>query len=192
MALEILEIECEEEAGRKAYEKIASDVLGDLDLIKVVDRLYIFIDPKIPVFVAAGRARRIPRQIRVSDFTAINIESKTVISVSDERYLADFLKILWKRYGNDRVEQKDRFTIVLYISPGEAQGISDIVVANPSETIHRDIVYAMKYIGPEGFKVRKQHFDGEFFSYIASEDTLDNDMAEKLLSDALSRVGVKK
>lgn len=192
MALEILEIECEEEAGKKAYEKIASDVLGDLDLIKVIDRLYVYIDPKVPVFVAAGRARKIPRQIRVNDFAAINVESYTVISVSEERYLADFLKILWKRYGSERVEQKDRFTIVLHISPDEAEGISDIVVANPSETVHRDIVYAMKYIAPEGFKVRKQHLDGEFFSYIASEDTLDTEMVEKLLSYVLSRVGVKK
>jgi hypothetical protein len=107
-------VESPDEVGRAAYERIAADVLQDLDLIKVVDRLHIYVDPKVPIFVAAGLLRHMPRAIRVADFANVNRgETEVVLDIGDETYLAPLLQKLWILYGKENVDQPDRFTVVL-------------------------------------------------------------------------------
>ncbi len=65
MALDYFEVECREESGRLAYKDIAADVLQDLDLIKVVSKLYIRIDLDFPFFFAAGVLRKMPPPVKI-------------------------------------------------------------------------------------------------------------------------------
>ena len=67
-AVEYFEVECPEPLGAESYKQIANDVLFDHNLLKVISKLHIFIDPKIPVFVAVGILKRITTVIRVRDF----------------------------------------------------------------------------------------------------------------------------
>jgi putative methanogenesis marker protein 17 len=177
LAVEYFEVECPEPLGAEYYKQIANDVLLDHNLLKVVSKIHIFIDPKIPVFVAVGILKRITSVIRVRDFANINPqEGKMTLVISDETYLASTLKIFWERFGKEKVEQPDRFTIILYGVQTPPAEIEEIVVADPSESLHKDLIYALRCIAPEGFRLRSEIFTTEKFIFVASENTLAEDM----------------
>ncbi|KAF5031234.1 MAG: methanogenesis marker 17 protein [Methanoculleus marisnigri] len=184
-------VESPDEVGRVAYERIAGDVLQDLDLIKVVDRLHIYVDPKMPIFVAAGLLRHMPRAIRIADFANVNRgENEIVLDIGDETYLAPLLQKLWSIYGKEHVDQPDRFTVVLPAGMAGDEDLDRLVVADPSETLYKDVIYALQYIAPEGFKVRRQYIrDGKFY-YVASEDTLPTDIVETMVVPLFEKMGV--
>lgn len=139
-------VESPDDVGREAYERIAADVLQDLDLTKVIEHLHIYIDPEVPIFVAAGRLRHMPRAIRVSDFANVNIGEETIVlDIGDETYLAPLLQKLWVRYGKENVDQPDRFTIVLPAGVAGEEDLEHMAVADPSETLHKDVIYALQH-----------------------------------------------
>ncbi len=190
-SLKQLVVESTEEVGRGAYERIAADVLQDLDLIKVIEHLYIYINPRVPIFVAAGKLRHMPRTIRVGDFANVNIgEKMVVLDIADETYLAPMLRKLWARYGKENVDQPDRFTVVLPVGVAGEEELEQMVVADPSETLHMDVIYALQYLAPEGFKVRRQYIKDERFYYVASEDTLPGDIVETVVAPIFERMGM--
>ncbi|WOX55983.1 MULTISPECIES: methanogenesis marker 17 protein [unclassified Methanoculleus] len=183
-------VESPDAVGREVYERIASDVLQDLDLIKVIDRLHIYVDPKVPIFVAAGLLRHMPREIRVSDFANINPgDAEIVLDIGDETYLAPLLRKLWARFGKENVDQPDRFTVVLPAGVVGEEELERLVVADPSETLYKDVIYALQYIAPEGFKVRRQYIKNGKFYYVASEDTLPGDIVETVVAPIFAKMG---
>ena len=173
-AIEYFEVECTEPLGGEYYRQITNDVLLDHNLLRVIHKLHVFIDPKVPIFVAVGVLKKITTLVRVGDFVNVNpLEGKMILVISDETYLAPMLKIFWQRFGKDHVEQPDRFTVVLYDVAVEPREIEEIVVADPSEALYKDLIYAFRCIAPEGFRVRRETYGKEKFSFVASEDTLD-------------------
>lgn len=191
-ALEYFTVECVEEKGREVYEQIASDVLLDLDLLRVVEKLHIFIDPRVPVFVAVGTTRRSGGLVRIRDFADVIVEEgRATLSIGDETYLAPMLSILWGRYGKDYVDQPDRFSVVVHLPEGEdPREIEEIVVADPEEGLYRDLIYALQIVAPEGFKVRRQYHAGGVFYYVASENTLPQEIVDTLVAEKLNLIGV--
>jgi len=190
-ALEYFEVECPEPLGAEYYRQIANDVLLDHNLLKVVEKLHIWIDPKVPVFVAVGTLRRITTLVRVRDFVNVNpLEGKMTLVISDETYMAPMLKIFWEKFGKDHVEQPDRFTVMLYDVKADPREIEEIVVADPSESLFRDLIYALRCIAPEGFRLRKEKFDKTKFSFVASENTLAEDI-DALVAEKFALIGVK-
>lgn len=190
--LEYFAVECVEEKGREVYEQLASDVLLDLDLLRVVERLHIFIDPRVPVFVAVGTTRRTGGLVRVRDFADVLVEEgRATLSIADETYLAPMLSIFWGRYGKDAIDQPDRFSVVVHLPEGEEpREIEEIVVADPEEGLYRDLIYALQIIAPEGFKVRRQYHAAGVFYYVASENTLSEEIVDTLVAEKLRLVGV--
>src|SRR5512133_1368905 len=84
LAVEYFEVECPEAKGAEYYKQIANDVLLDHNLLKVIDKLHIFIDPKVPIFVATGTLKKITSVIRVRDFANVNPqEGKMTLVISD-------------------------------------------------------------------------------------------------------------
>ena len=178
-ALEYFEVECPEPLGAEYYRQIANDVLLDHNLLRVVEKLHIWIDPKVPIFVAVGTLRRITSIVRVRDFVNVNpLEGKMTLVVTDETYLAPMLKIFWEKFGKEHVEQPDRFTVMLYDVKMDPHEIEEIVVADPSESLFRDLIYALRCVAPEGFRLRQEKFDKTKFSFVASENTLAEDVDE--------------
>ncbi|MDD1686111.1 methanogenesis marker 17 protein [Methanoregula sp.] len=176
-AVEYFEVECPEALGAEYYKQIANDVLLDHNLLRVIYKLHIFIDPKVPVFIAVGVLKRITTVVRVGDFANVNPqEGKMTLVISDETYLAPMLKIFWQRFGKEKVEQPDRFTVILYGVAAEPKEIEDIVVADPSESLHKDLIYALRCIAPEGFRLRSEVFTLDKFVFVASENTLAEDI----------------
>jgi len=178
LSVEYFEVECPEPLGGEYYKQITNDVLLDQNLLKVVDKLHIFIDPKVPVFIAVGVLRKITALVRVGDFANVNPqEGKMTLVISDETYLAPMLKIFWQRFGKEKVEQPDRFTVILYNVPAQPREIEEIVVADPSLSVHKDLIYAFRCIAPEGFRLRSEQFTGSKFVFVASENTLAEDIS---------------
>ena len=145
--LEYFQVESTEPAGGELYRRIASTVITDHDILRVLDRLRIFIDPEVPIFIAVGITRTVPRNIIVSDFSGITYDGeKVILSITDETYLAPLLELLWKRFGKDRIVQPDRFTIEMHLSTEEREGIEEMVVADHTEGLFRDLIYTMQVI----------------------------------------------
>jgi putative methanogenesis marker protein 17 len=182
-AVEYFEVECKEPAGAAAYKQIANDVLLDHNLLKVIYKLHIFIDPEVPIFVAVAKLNRVTSLIRVGDFADINPqEGKMTLVIANETYLAPMLKIFWERFGKDHVEQPDRFTVVLYDVKATPKEIEEIVVADPSEPLGKDLIYAFRLIAPEGFRLRQEIHTRTTMSFVASEDPLPEDV-DKLVKE---------
>ncbi len=178
-AIEYFEVECPEPVGAEYYKQIANDVLLDHNLLRVIHKLHIFIDPKVPIFVAVGILKKITTRVRVGDFANVNpLEGKITLVISDETYLAPMLRIFWQKFGKEHVDQPDRFTVILYNVKAELKEIEDIIVADPSESLYKDLIYAFRCIAPEGFRLRSEKFNKEKFSFVASENTLSEDIDE--------------
>jgi len=189
LAIEYFEVECPEPLGAVYYRQITNDVLLDHNLLRVINKLHVFIDPRIPVFVAVGTLKKITTIVRVRDFANVNpLGDKITLVISDETYLAPMLKIFWQQFGKDKVEQPDRFTVILYNVEAEAREIEDLVVADPSASLFKDLIYAFRLIAPEGFRVRSETFSKERFSFVASEDTLAEDLTP-LIRDKFALMG---
>ena len=190
-ALEYFEVECPEPLGGEYYRQITNDVLLDHNLLKVIDKLHVFIDPKVPVFVAVGTLRKITTIVRVRDFANVNpLEGKITLVISDETYIAPMLKIFWEKFGKEKVEQPDRFTVMLYGVTMDPREIEEIIVADPSESLFRDLIYAFRCVAPEGFRLRKENFTKEKFSFVASENTLAEDI-DTLVAAKFALIGEK-
>ncbi|MDG6257577.1 MAG: methanogenesis marker 17 protein [Methanomicrobiaceae archaeon] len=192
-AFEYFEVECEDAVGAESYRRIAGDILGDLDLIKVIGRLHIFIDPKVPLFLAVGLTRKLPRRVRLRDFANVLEKGDGVlIDISDETHLSRLLHILWERFGRDLVEQPDRWTIQIRGGAVDPSDIEDLIVFDPTESLAKDIIYAFQYIAPEGFKVRRQLVKEGRFYYVASENTLEEGEVDRLLAENFAKIGVNE
>jgi len=176
-ALEYFEVECPEPLGGQYYKQITNDVLLDHNLLRVIHKIHVYVDPGVPIFIAIGMLQKVTTLVRIRDFANVNpVGDKITLVLSNETYLAPMLKILWQRFGQEQVEQADRFTVVLRGIPVSAKEIEDIVVADPSESVYKDLIYALKCIAPEGFRIRREkYYKGKFY-FIASEDTLPDEI----------------
>ncbi len=173
LAVEYFEVECPEPVGAEYYKQITNDVLLDHNLLKVIEKLHVNIDPKVPVFIAVGILKPITNVVRVGDIANVNpLEGKMTLVITEETYLASMLKIFWERFGKDKVEQPDRFTVVLYDVKVDPREIEQIVIGHPSESLNRDLIYALRCVAPEGFRLRSERFEKGKFSFVASENTL--------------------
>jgi putative methanogenesis marker protein 17 len=189
LAIEYFEVECPEPLGAEYYKQITNDVLLDHNLLRVIRKLHVFIDPKVPVFVAVGTLKKLTTIVRVRDFVNVNpLEGKMTLVISDETYLAPMLRIFWQRFGKEHVEQPDRFTVILYDVPVDPREIEEIVVGDPSESLFKDLIYAFRCIAPEGFRVRSEVFTTEKFSFVASENTLAEDVGP-LIREKFALIG---
>jgi putative methanogenesis marker protein 17 len=182
--------DCPEKTGGEYYERIAADVLQNLNLLRVISKLHVSVDPTIPLFIVVGVIRKLPAIDRVHDFASVQVQGNRVtLSIGDETYLAPLLKILWERYGKASVEQPDRWTIVLTVPDGSTEEFEEIPVHDPREDIFRDLMYAMVCIQPEGFKIRKEAYvDGKFY-FVASEDTLPEDVVTRQVREKFALIG---
>lgn len=185
--LDYFEVETTED-GEENYRKIVRSVLQDHNLLSIVEGLHIFIDPSYPLFAAAGFIRPPRSAIKVSDVGNILVQNgKATIAVGDETYLAAMLKMLWERLGHDNVDQPDRFTVIIE-NTEIPKDLANWTVIDPSESLFKDLIYAIQVIAPEGFKVRRENYGKNRFSYAASENTLPEKDADKIIAECFAKM----
>ena len=192
MSLDYFEVECPEPVGGKLYEHLASVVLSEYGMSGIIARLHLYVNPEIPIFIAVGMTRTMPGMVLLRDFSDVvfHDDGTVIVNIGDETYLAPLLRQLWDRFGKDRVDQPDRFTVVLKISADEQEGFSELPIADPSEGLYKDLIYVLQIICPEGFKVRTQRFmadEGKFY-FVASENTPPRDVMP-LVADKFTLMG---
>ncbi|MDR0438951.1 MAG: methanogenesis marker 17 protein [Methanocalculaceae archaeon] len=171
------------EDGADNYNKIARIVLQDHNLLSIVEGLHLYIDPAYPLFVAIGLIRPSRTAIKVSDVGNVLVQDgKATIAVGDETYLAAMLKMLWDKLGHDNVDQPDRFTVI--INKVEIpKDLENWIVIDPMKSLFKDLIYAIQVIAPEGFKVRRENYGSNHFSYAASENTLPVEDVDRIITD---------
>ncbi|HJJ99497.1 MAG TPA: methanogenesis marker 17 protein [Methanocorpusculum sp.] len=171
------------EDGADNYNKIARTVLQDHNLLSIVEGLHLYIDPKYPLFVATGLIRPPRTAILVSDVGNVLVQDgKATIAVGDETYLAAMLKMLWNRFGNDNVDQPDRFTVIIS-NVDIPKDLENWIVIDPAESLFKDLIFAIQVIAPEGFKVRRENYGSDRFSYVASENTFPAEDVDRIIAD---------
>lgn len=176
------------EDGADNYNKIATTVLQDHNLLSIVEGLHLYIDPEYPLFVATGLIRPPRAAIRVSDVGNVLVQDgKATIAVGDETYLAAMLAMLWNRLGHDNVDQPDRFTVIIS-NVAIPKDLENWIVIDPAESLFKDLIYAIQVIAPEGFKVRRENYGSDRFSYAASENTLPAEDVDRIIADRFARM----
>ncbi len=189
--MEYFEVECTESVGAETYAQIADDILSDLNLNQSIGKLHIYIDPETPLFLAVGVIKKMPGLVHIRDFaSALGTEEGVLLDIGAETYLSPMLSILWDTYGRDLIIQPDRFTVKILVPGLDPREIEDMVVLDPSGGMFHDIIYALQWIAPEGFKIRRQTIGEGYFSYVASENILDEEETDILLKEKFTCVGV--
>jgi len=168
--LEVFKVEAPgEEYGERKYRDIIMDILQNLGIIRSIGRLYVYIDIKRPVFAVYGLLRTGIPPLRVRDIgDVVRVEGAYQIKVNDEEHMADLLKVLWKDYGRERVEQPNRDTLVV-VSENDP---TELVVTDLEAEFRQDMTDALIRVAPEGFRNRRNEMTEKSFFFIAAEDTL--------------------
>ena len=169
-------VESPDAEGAQKYDGVVRDVLSDLNLVRAIGRLHIFIDPKQPVFIAVGLFRRSLPTLTLGDVADINsVAEGLLVSVRDEEYAATAVGKLYLKYGRDKLIPTDRTSVI--VPPAGDYGkqhddIASIVVYDPKDELKKSVIDALIRITPEGFRVRKHYISEHMLAFIASEDPI--------------------
>jgi putative methanogenesis marker protein 17 len=177
--LEIFTVFTKEPDEAQNYRDNIADVISDLRLGTAIGRLHVTIVPSIALFTIAAIARDTEMPIIVSDMSAIDTvyedgEDFLSLTIERERYMPELTQFLWKEYTPANVIQADRWTIWVRTDEPvkEAEKIKDKIIANPSQSMHANLIEMAIRAVPEGFRVRYHTFENNEFLFVASEDVL--------------------
>jgi putative methanogenesis marker protein 17 len=176
--MEVFKVEIDgEEYGAKKYREIIMDILQDLGLIRSIGQLYVYMDIKKPVFAVYGLLRTGIPPLSVRDIADVaQAAGGFQMKVNDEEHMADLLKVLWAKYGRERVEQPSRDIVVVAsdVSP------SDLAVTDLEAEFRQDLTDALLRIAPEGFRNRRNEMTEKSFFFMAAEDTLNPELISEV------------
>jgi putative methanogenesis marker protein 17 len=172
-----LEVTGEEEFGKKKYRELIMDILQDLGIIRSIGRLYVYIDIERPVFAVYGLLRSNIPPLRVSDVgDVMKSQAGYQIKVNDEEHMADLLRVLWAKYGRERVEQPARDLVVIASDTPP----NDLIVTDLEAEFRQDLTDALIRIAPEGFRNRKNEMGERSFFFIAAEEALKPELISEI------------
>jgi len=174
--LEIFTVESEDKEGAAKYREVISDILSDLNLVRAIGRLKVYIDPKAPVFIIVGIFRPGLARLTLGDVADISsVTEGLLVSVREELYASKALGKLWAKYGRENIIQTDRAAVIVPVKGDfsrQMDDISSVVVYDPQEELKKNVIDALLRITPEGFRVRKHFIDEHMLAFIASEDPI--------------------
>lgn len=171
-----IEVTGQEDFGKKKYRELILDILQDLGLIRSIGRLYVYIDVMEPIFAVYGLLRSGIPPLTVKDVgDVMKVEGGYQIKINDEEHMADLLRILWDRYGRERVEQPAR-DLVIIASDTDPSGL---MVADLEAEFLQDLTDGLIRVAPEGFRNRRNEMTKNSFFFIAAEETLTPELIAK-------------
>jgi putative methanogenesis marker protein 17 len=174
--LEVFTVESEDREGAAKYREVISDILSDLNLVRAIGRLKVYVDPTAPVFIIVGLFRPGLAKLALGDVADISsVNEGLLVSVREELYASKALGKLWARYGRENVIQTDRAAVIVPVKGDFARQMDDIasiVVYDPQEELKKNVIDALLRITPEGFRVRKHYIDEHMLAFVASEDPI--------------------
>lgn len=173
--------------GILAYKIITDYVLSDLNIGQAIQKIRILIDIKKPLFVVSVDVNPTTLQIKVKDCAYLKEESDGIhIIIHDESYSADLLRALWNFLGKDRINQLDRWEVVIpkLIKKGE---LEEIKIVDLKEKIIDKVLDAVSRIIPEGFRINSTlSLKDNNLTVIASENPIQEDWI-RIVKEALNK-----
>jgi putative methanogenesis marker protein 17 len=178
-------VESPEEIGAEVYKRVVVDVLSDLSLGRVIDKVRVYIDVTQPVFIFVGSRRMGLPSVHLNDFADVEIgeygKQEVVINLNKETYIPQLLNKLWERYGRGNVNHEERTKITVETANymNEVDLLKDMMIDEKVQEINDRIVDAMLRIIPEGFRVRYHQLTDEYILFVASEDPIKQDWKDR-------------
>jgi putative methanogenesis marker protein 17 len=176
-----IEVTGQEEYAAKKYREIIMDILQDLGLIRTIGRLYVYVDIQKPYFAMYGLLRSGIPPLTVKDVgDVLKVQAGYQIKINDEEHMANLLRVLWERYGRERVEQPSRDIVIIASDTSP----SELMVADLEAEFLQDLTDALIRIVPEGFRNRRNIMTKDSFFFIAAEESL----TPKILSEIEGKI----
>jgi putative methanogenesis marker protein 17 len=172
-------VESNDEDGAKVYEMIINQVLQDLQLGPSIKEMKAFVNPNEVFFIIAIKMDRTSTVTKLKDVATVTYdkeEDKTTIKISNENFLPNILKFLWREFGKDQFYQSDRYTIVF---DGKVSILEDVTIFSPKEDLKVRIIDAIFRIIPEGFRVLKELSENDIIAIVATDEMIKDDWVNK-------------
>ena len=164
-------VECYDEQGAQAYEKILRYTLQDLKLAKAINGIKIFIEPRDAVFIGVIRLAPPSAPIYLKDMATYKMEDGILkIKIDKEDYTPDLLRELWKKEGRANVAQPDRYRIEV---KEPSFNPDDFLVFNPYKELKRKVYDAILRIVPEGFRISHNRSERDMVCLLCSDQIID-------------------
>jgi len=172
-----IEVTGDEEYGAKKYREIIMDILQDLGLIRSIGRLYVYVDIQKPFFSVYGLLRSGIPPLTVKDVgDVMKVQGGYQIKINDEEHMADLLRVLWERYGRERVEQPARDIVIIASDTSP----SELMVTDLEAEYLQDLADALVRVAPEGFRNRRNEMTKDSFFFIAAEEQLTQEIVSEI------------
>lgn len=173
-----LVVESPDEEGRIAYERTINTVLTESTIRGSIKGVHVYADPREPVFILILYLAKSSGTLRFSDVVALKFVKDGVIAVCEnDKFMPEVLRILWEKFGIERVEQLSRYEIMVR---GEIDNeILNAIVYDPEKELMVGLMDVILRIIPEGFRIRRYIRKENVLAVIASEDPIKNDWIEK-------------
>lgn len=174
-----MQVECHDESGQKVYDMILRQILQDIQIVRAVKDVRIFIDPRKPVFIIALQYQKTSPPIVLEDFTEYEYDpeaNETFIRIKDEKYLPELLKKLWEIEGRNKIHQPSRFEVIIDDPQVKLEGL---VVHDPEEDLKKKIYDAIFRIIPEGFRVVEHYSEDNLIVLTCSDEYIKEEYLEK-------------
>ncbi|MHC1566780.1 MAG: methanogenesis marker 17 protein [Candidatus Syntropharchaeia archaeon] len=172
--------ESSDEVGALAYKMLAKDAIAELSLGRLINEVRIYIDIEKPLFFIRIKPNPSVKKIGMEDIVEITDKGDGVeMEITDEKYAPYLLDLLWKKYGEERVQQIERNYL-------EIKGVSksDIMALPISElqeqerdALIQDMIFR---IIPIGFRITKNLSENGMITYIASENPISEEDIERM------------
>jgi len=181
-------VESDEETGADVYNRVIIDVLSDLALGRVLEKIRVYIDVKEPVFIFVALRRFGLPSIRLSDFAEVDMgdygKNEVTINLLKESYIPQLLNKLWERYGKGNIDHEERNMIIVHTPDyfTEVDFLREMIIDEKIAQINDRIMDAMLRIIPEGFRVRYHQLTKEYILFVASEDPIKQEWKNKAFS----------
>ena len=158
---------------------ILRQILQDIQIVRAVKDVRIFIDPRKPVFIIALQYQKTSPPIVLEDFTEYEYDpeaNETFIRIKDEKYLPELLKKLWEIEGRNKIHQPSRFEVIIDDPQVKLEGL---VVHDPEEDLKKKIYDAIFRIIPEGFRVVEHYSEDNLIVLTCSDEYIKEEYLEK-------------
>ena len=167
----------EDRYGSAAYAKLFEEIMGDLNKATLIERVKLVLKPEVPLFVFSVVLKAAPSRKTIPDAATIRFEIDGVhVTITQERYAPDILRVLWARYGRSNVVQQTRFD--LDVAGAKEEELAEMEISSGEEDM-REIMGAIWRTMPEGIKNRKALIDGHIITVVATEEILKPEMLEE-------------
>ncbi|MCC6013291.1 MAG: methanogenesis marker 17 protein [Candidatus Verstraetearchaeota archaeon] len=171
-------VDTNDEKGREAYIKIIKQSIEDLILGGSIEWVYLYMNLEIPLCIMKVSYKEIKRRNLLKDLARFEERANTIkIILENEIDVTDALRVLWSKFGRDKVEQIGRFEILLRNI--DINEIKEIKIREKEVDISERIIELVNRVLPEGFRIRHTIKEKDILTVIASEDPIKEEWIKK-------------